>query len=97
MLDAEDALKQNPNDLNSRRLLARIYTHLIGDSQTNQIDPDMVKKAIEQYQKITEADPKDVDSWIMLGRLAEGAHELHRSDGRIQEGAGAGRRAMKTP
>jgi tetratricopeptide (TPR) repeat protein len=69
VLDAEDALKQNPNDLNSRRLLARIYTHLIGDSQTNQIDADMVKKAIEQYQKITEADPKDVESWIMLGRL----------------------------
>src|SRR5579863_8404702 len=69
VLDAEDALKQNPNDLNSRRLLARIYTHLIGDSQTNQIDSDMVKKAIEQYQKITEADPKDIDSWIMLGRL----------------------------
>jgi len=69
VLDAEESLKQNPNDLNSRRLLARIYTHLIGDSQTNQIDPDMVKKAIEQYQKITETDPKDVDSWIMLGRL----------------------------
>jgi tetratricopeptide (TPR) repeat protein len=69
VLDAEDALKQNPNDLNSRRLLARIYTHLIGDSQTNQIDADMVKKAIEQYQKITEADPKDTESWIMQGRL----------------------------
>ena len=69
VLDAEESLKQNPNDLNSRRLLARIYTHLIGDSQTNQIDSDMVKKAIEQYQKITETDPKDVDSWIMLGRL----------------------------
>src|SRR6202050_2846953 len=39
VLDAEEALKQNPNDLNSRRLLARIYTHLIGDSQNNQIDP----------------------------------------------------------
>ncbi|MBV9769843.1 MAG: tetratricopeptide repeat protein [Bryobacterales bacterium] len=69
VLDAEDALKQNPNDLNSRRLLARIYTHLIGDSQNNQIDPDMVKKAIDQYQKITEADPKDTDSFVMLGRL----------------------------
>jgi len=67
--DAEEALKQNPKDLNSRRLLARIYTHLIGDAQSNQIDADMVKKAIEQYQKITETDPKDIDSWIMLGRL----------------------------
>src|SRR5579871_3858044 len=57
VLDAEEALKQNPSDLNSRRLLARIYTHLIGDAQTNQIDSDMVKKAIEQYQKITESDP----------------------------------------
>src|SRR5580658_5668394 len=69
VLDAEEALKQNPNDLNSRRLLARIYTHLIGDSQSNQIDADMVKKAVEQYQKITQTDPKDIDSWIMLGRL----------------------------
>jgi tetratricopeptide (TPR) repeat protein len=69
VLDAEDALKQNPDDLNSRRLLARIYTHLIGDSQNNQIDPEMVKKAIEQFQKITERDPKDLDSWIMQGRL----------------------------
>ena len=67
VLDAQDALKDNPNDLNARRLLARIYTHLIGDQ--NQTDTDMVKKAIEQYQKITEVDPKDVDSWIMLGRL----------------------------
>ena len=69
VLDAEDQLKQNPNDLNARRLLARIYTRLIGDSQTNQIDAGMVKKAIEQYQKITESDPKDVESWIMQGRL----------------------------
>jgi tetratricopeptide (TPR) repeat protein len=67
--EAEDALKQNPNDLNSRRLLARIYTRLIGDSQANRIDENMVKKAIEQYQKITAGDPKDVESWLMLGRL----------------------------
>ena len=67
--EAEDALKQNPDDLNSRRLLARIYTRLIGDSQANRIDENMVKKAIEQYQKITAGDPKDLESWIMLGRL----------------------------
>lgn len=67
--EAEDALKTNPSDLNARRLLARIYTRMIGDSQANRIDEGMVKKAIEQYQKITEGDPKDVESWLMLGRL----------------------------
>ena len=66
---AEDALKENPNDLTSRRLLARIYTRLIGDSQSNRIDENMVRKAIEQYQQITQSDPKDTDSWLMLGRL----------------------------
>jgi tetratricopeptide (TPR) repeat protein len=69
VVEAEDALKQNPADLNARRLLARIYTRMIGDSQANRIDENMVKKAIEQYQKITEGDPKDVESWLMLGRL----------------------------
>jgi len=68
VLEAEDELKQNPNDLNSRRLLARIYTRLIGDAQ-NRVDDNMLKKAIEQWQKITEGDPKDVESWLMLGRL----------------------------
>ena len=67
--DAEDILKQNPDDLNARRILARIYTRMIGDSQQNKIDEGMVKKAIEQYQKITEKDPSDADSWLMLGRL----------------------------
>ena len=67
--EAEDALKKDPNDLNSRRVLARIYTRLIGDSRHNSIDETMVKKAIEQYQKITAQDPKDSESWLMLGRL----------------------------
>ncbi len=67
--ETEDVLKQNPNDLNARRMLARIYTRMIGDSQAGKVDQNMVTKAIEQYQKILEKAPKDVDSWLMLGRL----------------------------
>jgi tetratricopeptide (TPR) repeat protein len=68
--DAEAALKQNPNDLSAHRLLARIFTRQIGDQQRNRsLNEDMLKGAIEQYQKITEIDPKDVDGWLMLGRL----------------------------
>ena len=67
--DAEEALKKNPNDLAAHRLLARVFTSQIGDQQRNRIDESMVKKAIEQYQKISELDPKDVDTLVMLGRL----------------------------
>jgi tetratricopeptide (TPR) repeat protein len=69
MLEAEEALKQNPNDLNARRILGRIYTRKIGDSQPGKIDENMLKLAIEQYQKITEQAPNDADTWLMLGRL----------------------------
>lgn len=66
--DAEELLKSNPNDLNARRILARIYTRRISDSQ-NRIDESMLKKAIEQYEKIADKAPGDVDSLLMLGRL----------------------------
>jgi tetratricopeptide (TPR) repeat protein len=67
--DAEEALKANPNDVNAHRMLGRIFTRQIGDSQEKRIDEAMLKKSIEEYKKITELDPKDVDSWLMLGRL----------------------------
>jgi tetratricopeptide (TPR) repeat protein len=67
--EAQNALKANPDDLNARRVLAHIYTQEIGDPNANRIDENMVHRAIEQYKIVTEKDPKDIDSLIMLGRL----------------------------
>ncbi len=67
--EAQDALKTNPDDLNARRVLAHIYTQQIGDAQANHIDEGMARRAVDQYKLITEKDPKDADSFIMLGRL----------------------------
>jgi tetratricopeptide (TPR) repeat protein len=67
--EAQNALKTNPEDLNARRVLARIYTQQIGDAQTNHIDESMARRAVDEYKLITQKDPKDVDSLVMLGRL----------------------------
>ena len=67
--EAQEALKTNPDDLNARRVLARIYTQQIGDAQTNHVDENMARKAVEQYKLISDKDPKDIDSLVMLGRL----------------------------
>ncbi len=67
--EAQAALKANPNDLDARRVLAHIYTQQIGDSQSKSVDEGMVRRAVEQYKIITEKDPKDVESLVMLGRL----------------------------
>jgi len=66
--DAEEALKVNPRDVSAMRLLARIYSRQIRTANSR-VDDAMVRKTIEQYQKIVGIDPKDVDSWVMLGQL----------------------------
>ncbi len=65
----EDAVKRNPDDLNARRILARLYTARIRDGQQNRMNEDMLKQAIAQYEKVGEKTPQDVDNWLMLGRL----------------------------
>jgi tetratricopeptide (TPR) repeat protein len=72
--DAQQALAKDPKDLGALRLLARIYTNQIG-GQNNRINQDMLKKAIEQYKKITDVASGDVDAWVMLGRLEKAAQD----------------------
>ena len=66
---ADDLLAQNPENLSARRMLGRIYTRMIGDMQRGRVNQEMLRRATEQYQKITEKEPSDADSWVMLGRL----------------------------
>jgi tetratricopeptide (TPR) repeat protein len=66
---AKDLLAQKPDNLAPRRMLGRIYTRMLGDPQQGRVNQDMVRSATEQYEKITQTDPKDKESWVMLGRL----------------------------
>lgn len=67
--EAQAALKANPGDLSARKVLAHIYTQQIGDAQTNHVDENMARKAIEQYKYVVDVNPKDVESLVMMGRL----------------------------
>jgi tetratricopeptide (TPR) repeat protein len=42
---------------------------MAGDSHAGKVNDDYLKLAIEQYQKVTAKDAKDVESWVVLGRL----------------------------
>jgi tetratricopeptide (TPR) repeat protein len=66
---AEDILKNNPSNLDARRMLGRIYTRMIGNTRENTVDERYLRQAIDEYQKITKQDPKDAESWVILGRL----------------------------
>jgi tetratricopeptide (TPR) repeat protein len=66
---AEDILKQSPDNLEARRMLGRIYARMIGEGQPGRIDERNVRRATEQFEAVVQKEPKDADSWVMLGRL----------------------------
>ena len=67
--EAEDVLKSDPNYPDAHRLLARVYWHMLGDSQTEKTNKENLRKAIEHMEALTQLEPKDTDSWQVLGRL----------------------------
>jgi len=82
---AEDLLKQNPDNLNARRMLGRIYLQLAnGTGRQPRTNPDYLKKSIEQFQIITQKDPKDVESWVTLGTLYDVSGDAANSEKALQ-------------
>jgi len=66
--EAQELLKRDPNDLQTRRLLGRIYLRSLGDlSSTAQ--SEMAARAIEQYKEVYRLDPSDSESALWLARL----------------------------
>ena len=67
--EAQDIIKQNPGNLDARRLLGRIYLRSLGDMRTGAQSQNMLQLAIEQYQEIVKQDPKSLEDHLLLGRL----------------------------
>ncbi|MEJ5368453.1 MAG: tetratricopeptide repeat protein [Bryobacteraceae bacterium] len=65
----EEAVRRNPDDVNARRILGRLYTARIREGQSTRMNEDMLKQAIAQYEKVAEKAPQDKETWLMLGRL----------------------------
>ncbi|MEI9972606.1 MAG: tetratricopeptide repeat protein [Ignavibacteriota bacterium] len=72
---AQDALKQNPDNIAAHRMLGRVYFSQINKGAQGQIDERALRMAMQEFQKVTEKDPKDTDSWVTLGRLYAGTND----------------------
>jgi Flp pilus assembly protein TadD len=66
--EAQELLKRDPNDLQTRRLLGRIYLRSLGDL-TSSAQSEMAERAIEQYREVYRLDPTDSESALWLARL----------------------------
>src|SRR5438132_7435532 len=67
--EAQEILKRDPDSVQSRRLLGRIYLRSLGDVSSSNGQPETVAKPIEQYREIHRLDPADAESELWLARL----------------------------
>src|ERR1700730_17787980 len=67
--EAQGILKRDPDNVQSRRLLGRIYLRSLGDVSAGNGQSETVGKAIEQYREINRLDPSDTESALWLARL----------------------------
>ncbi len=67
--EAQEILKRDPDDVQTRRLLARIYIRSLGDLNASGGQSEIAGRAIDQYKEIYRLDPSDTESALWLARL----------------------------
>src|SRR5256884_4670579 len=78
--EAKDILRRDPNDVQSRRLLGRIYLRSLGDVNAGSGQSETANKAIEQFREINRLDPSDTESALWLARLYRLKNEHDKSE-----------------
>ena len=78
--EALEILKRDPNDVQTRRLLGRIYLRSLGDLSSS-AQSEIAERAIEQYSQVFRLDPSDTESALWLARLYRLRNEHDKAEG----------------
>ena len=80
VIEAQDIIKKNPNNLEARRLLGRIYLRSLGDMQAGNGSDSVLKLAIEQYEQIVRLEPDSTEDHLLLGRLYRFNNDITKAE-----------------
>src|ERR1700680_2567655 len=84
-LEAQHIIKRDPSNLESHKLLGRIYLRSLGDMPGSGNGSDNVLKlAIEQYEHIVKIEPNNVDDHLLLGRLYRLNNDLQKAENELK-------------
>ena len=79
--EANQILKNNPDDLPTHRLLALVYLRDLGDLNGPSMQGDKIDKAIQEYVAVHRLDPSDQEATIWLARL----YRLHNEPDKAED------------
>jgi tetratricopeptide (TPR) repeat protein len=74
IVTAQDTIKRDPKNIAAHKLLGRIYLHSLGDMQ-NSASQQVLELAISEYKQISQLDPSDIQSHLVLGQLYTVNHD----------------------
>src|SRR5256714_7422954 len=78
--EAQEILKRDPDNVQSRRLLGRIYLRSLGDVSVSSGQSETVSRAIEQYREINRLDTAGSESALWLARLYRLKNEQDKAE-----------------
>ncbi|HYM09615.1 MAG TPA: tetratricopeptide repeat protein [Bryobacterales bacterium] len=83
--EADAVLQRDPKNVQMRRVLGRIYRGYLADPGQGKLNEDLLKRAIEQYEKIVEIDPKDTESYLHLSNLYRVGHDSVKAEAALKK------------
>jgi tetratricopeptide (TPR) repeat protein len=84
VLEAQDIIKRDPNNLEAHKLLGRIYLRSLGDMPGGNGSDNVLKLAIEQYERIVKIEPNNIDDHLLLGRLYRLNNDLQKGENELK-------------
>ena len=77
---AQTAIKLDPNSVDAHKILASVYTSMLGDSTGQGINLDTVNLAIHEFEEIARIDPTETQAFLMLGRLYQAKGDAKKAE-----------------
>lgn len=82
-----EAIRLDPDCLNGHRLLARLYVFAVRVEK--QPRPEVVSRAIREYEQVTRLDPGNAEAWAFLADLYESKKETAKQIQALERWAAA--------
>lgn len=95
---AKDAAKRFPNNIDSHRLLGKIYLRALNNSQSNNgtdaaaasaASAQTLDLAIAEFQAILAVDPKSIEDHMILGQLYTAKHQKDKAEAEFKIAQGS--------
>jgi tetratricopeptide (TPR) repeat protein len=77
---AQSAIKIDANNIDAHKILASVYTSMLGDGGGQPINQDTINLAIHEFEEIGRIDSSETQSFLMLGRLYQAKGDSKKAE-----------------